>query len=115
MDIELVDVHRVRWVDTLAHSQRQLIALLDKDPLPVAGRVVLVPVVADRRAPPLGERGNRESQADEQRNRTHSDPTDHVPNTISEARSPAAKSPSIPNVDSPTSVSAPSSDRRRHR
>ena len=59
MDVELIDVNRVGWIDAFTNREHDLIALRHDELGPVVRRIVLVPVVADRRVVRCAERGGR--------------------------------------------------------
>jgi hypothetical protein len=120
MDAELVDLDRVRRIDTLAHGESDLVALIDDDPRAILRGVVLEVVVAHRCAARLGPRRRPRSHGHGEQTE-QDEPLRHVPKTISAAISPVASKATIPKVARPTSATARRAvipaprDRRRHR
>lgn len=99
MDVELVDLDRMGWIDALPHGDGELVTLLDNDPRSVVRLVVLVVVVARgdgaclRSSDNRRKGGGREGREDDE-----GALGTHVPYTISAEIKVVAKSAMIPQV-----------------
>jgi hypothetical protein len=83
MDVELIDIYGMRRVgqSRLPNHKRDLVALPNNDLRAVTLNIVLVPVVADRRAPRLGRRDPADGHGkhDNRRDHTRAATRAHVP------------------------------------